>query len=775
MRILFKLFIILTLANYLFATPIMDDLTIKKIEKLVQKEEDIAKAYKEYLLKNGYSPTSIQVLINDGFLPKGFNIINPFGTVMSVVSGKNLIEKFNANDESLKIALQDYYLNSKNREHTKLSLNEPFGTSTKDYIGIKLNSKEEFIFNNQSKISKTKTNGKFFLDDKGVLNYYKEDGKLGYSFDKEIILDKSILIFNSSGVYNSTWSSGLNFTSDILRMGISIFDSNNISNSIEYIVVGPEQIVEINKEEKEYGKTIIQFNRRAGGMIVNGDIYTWGNNGNAITGINAKLNLTGKTSKGIYPLVTIPIPLRAKIYDTINISSTSTPNIKLKYYTEDYYSSPKRPKFVDFFAGVYTGTCGISTKGELYCGGTTGNQRNNNSTIDGDYTDIDKTSSGDGTIKGELLYRSNYFDGRNGREIKKVFANNQIWHFLGKDGKIYIWGSNTSGFAALGTPHNKALTNYQSIPNLSGIIDLTYLTTFGFRRIGALSSSGEVYIWGIEDNNGSNTTTIYGNCSKSWLNKANTTNIAYDMCAPVKITLDNSIKNNNTTLTTIPKFEYLRGGIDAFIAKDGNGVYYRIRQEKDKKIEVDDIRTLIPTKWEYSADNDKEIISADISRTINDLTNLAKISNGIVWINSKNELKGDIFIAGNQNDTYFLDSIKKIKWKQIKVIDENNGMCGIDINNQMYCWGVQSYYRVVGSLERYKVASTYLIPVFNTNLYDLKKDFMVVEAGDDYITPLSSSEWQTTIVSQDNKTHTDAFFMKYPTYIGGFNYEFEFK
>ena len=58
---------------------------------------------------------------------------------------------------------------------------------------------------------------------------------------------------------------------------------------------------------------------------------------------------------------------------------------------------------------------------------------------------------------------------------------------------------------------------------------------------------------------------------------------------------------------------------------------------------------------------------------------------------------------------------------------------------------------------------------------DLSKDFMVAEAGDDYITPISSKEWQTTIVTQEGRTHSDAFFMKYPTYIGGFNYEFEFK
>ncbi len=768
MRSFLRIFIFLAFANFVFAAPIVDELTLLKIKKLVQKEEDIAKAYKEYLLKNGKVPTkdnklSIQVLIDNGFLPKGFDITNPFGVPMSL-ENNNFIKKFDTNDKNLKIALNEYYFKSKNREFT---------SPLKDNIEIKLNNKEIFILNNKDKITTTKPSGtgtkdKFYLDDKGVLNYYRADGQLGYSFDKEIVLSKDVHIYDkTTNKYNNNWADGLNFKSDILKVGTSIFDSNRDNNSKEYIVVGPGEIVEINKEEKEYGKTIIQFNRRAGGMIVNGDIYTWGNNGNAITGIDAKKTLTGSTTKGLYPLVTVPIPLRAKIYEEINVSTTSTPSMKLKYYTEDYYSSPKRPKFIDFFAGVYTGTCGISTQGELYCNGTTGNQRSTTHT-GGDYIDIDNTSAGDGKLKGELLYRSKYFDGSSGKKIKKVFANNQIWHFLGEDGKVYIYGSNTAGFGGLGTANDKALTNYQAIPNLTNIKDITYLLTFGFRRIGALSESGKVYIWGVEDNNGTNTKTIYNSCVKTWKNSANDSK-TYDMCGVVEITTENS------NLENMPNFNYLRGGIDAFIARDANKNYYKIKQEKNQKIEVNNLSSLIVNKWGYNANDDINLISADVSRTVSELSAMHKISSGIVWINSKNELKGDIFTSANQNDNYFIDSIKKIKWTQIKVIDENNGMCGIDTNNQMYCWGVQSYYRDVNGNNRYKVANTYLIPVFNTNLYDLKTDFMVAEAGDDYITPISSTEWQTTILSQDNKTHTDAFFMKYPTYIGGFNYEFEFK
>ena len=112
----------------------------------------------------------------------------------------------------------------------------------------------------------------------------------------------------------------------------------------------------------------------------------------------------------------------------------------------------------------------------------------------------------------------------------------------------------------------------------------------------------------------------------------------------------------------------------------------------------------------------------------------------------------------------FKDAIKQIKWKKIKVIQDDNGMCGIDVNNQMYCWGMMSYYGP-------DMRDTFMLPVFNTNLYDTNKDFLIVEGGNSNLTNMTSDEWSTT--NSDGKT--GAFFMKYPTYIGGFNYEFIFK
>lgn len=776
MKKLFLVFLFCLFSINLFAITTVDSLNIKKIEKLVQKEEEVALAFKNYLVKNGKAPKkdnklSIEELKKDGFLPEGFDTINPFGAVIEFENSK-YIKKFDTNNHNLKLALKEYYLKSKNRKYTK---------ALSDKIEIVFSHKENFILKNPTLITKTKTNEKFLLDDKGVLNYYTKEGKLGYSYDKEIVLDPDIKIY-VDGIYQNNWHEDLNFTSDILRIGTSIFDSNN-ENSTEHIVIGPGKIVEINKDEKEYGKTIIQFNRRSGGMIVNGDLYTWGNNGNALVGINAKANLTSTsgTTTTNYQLFTSIVPFRTKIYDTrtyeavtnndtnkakclspigtgfvpCKLSTTDCNNptgngnilcmdtLADKYYSQNYLNSPKRAKFVDFFSSVYVGTCAVDIKGALYCSGQTAN----NSSAFKMYSDLNKDTTND---KEELLYISNRFDG-NEFKAKKIFANNSIWHILGQDGYVYTWGTDGSAFGGQGSANRDSL-NYTKVKTgsgsnsfLSNIVDITYITTIDHRRIGALDSSGNIYIWGSEGTDCDN-------------NK---------FCYATKVTSSNSNVTYFGENKTFPSFISFKGGRDGFIAKDVNNNFYRVRQKAKSNAEIEDIRTLIENKAGYDEESDKEIISADLSKAIGDTD---YYGTGIAWINSKGELKGDIYVDNSQkNDALFNDAIKKIKWTQIKVIDENNGMCGIDINNQMYCWGEQAYYRTDGGDATNKLANTYMIPIFNTNLFDLKKDFMVGEASSNGITKIGYENWQPAASS------SKSFNMKYPTYIGGFNYEFEFK
>ena len=254
-----------------------------------------------------------------------------------------------------------------------------------------------------------------------------------------------------------------------------------------------------------------------------------------------------------------------------------------------------------------------------------------------------------------------------------------------------------------------------------------------------------------------NTATI-PTCTVTW------EGLAMNLCAPL------IVDSQTSNLATNKTFQSIQGGIDAILAKDTSGKYFKISQPKNKKIQVISIEDTIKTYSTYSATNDAELLSVDFSRKVSELTTKSVPSSGIVWINSKNELKGDYFTADNQNDNIFKSAINKIKWKKIKVLDDDNGMCGIDINNQMYCWGIMSFYKS-GSTNLDYMGNTFMIPVFNTNLYDTDKDFLVAEGGEGNLTNMTSGSWSTT----NSAGKTGAFFIKYPTYIGGFNYEFIFK
>lgn len=768
-------FIILFVCINLFASSEFDILNKKKIDKLIQKEEQIAVAYKKYLIVEAKKPEKIENLTP--YLVDGFDFINPFGIKMSIEDGE--IKPFIPKNETLLNDMILYYYTNSNRVYTLAPLNKNSNTK------INLSTIEKFIQNNQDKVLKsnqTPTAEKFIIkstinandnlsNNDNILNnvsldYYGNDGKYKYSYSTNIGMTFAAGIqFQDENLKVTKDVKDLKIPSEFITLGLSVFDciyggvnQTECRTIKESIAIGPNNFIRVNPDSISVGETVIYFYRRAGGMIVNGDIYAWGNNGKAITGIKGSKYFTGNTNSNSEVVVNIAMPLRAKLYNnvqnTYNKDKTNVYNDK--YYEQNYFNSPNRPKFIDFFISVYHGACGISTNKEVYCGGTTGGDSSSW------YDDLDGTNR-----KGELLYRSKHFDGStNSKRVNRLFANNQIWHFLGEDGNVYIWGDPSSGFAGNGSVSSR-FTNYSSINGLSNIEDITYITTIGFRRIGAIDKIGGVYIWGAEGVSGNKA------CERKFGSKT------YNFCSPVKI------EPNNSNLSIIPNFVSLKGGIDGFVAVDDNGDFYKISQSNDTKdkIQIESIKEKIKTYnssngnglLKYDATKDAKIISADISKTINDLNNPSNFSSGVVWVNEYNELKGDMFFSSSHsNDKYFTDAIKKIKWIQVKVIQEENGICGIDINNQMYCWGMQSYYRNASGSTSW--GNTFMIPVFNTNLYDLDKDFLIVEGASDYLTNISSGEWIGEVYGADGgKLHKDAFFIKYPTYIGGFNYEYKFK
>jgi hypothetical protein len=737
MNILKISFVTVLTACFVFATNYIDTIEMAKIKKLVEKEEQIAKAYGEYVKYKGTKPASIDSLITNGNLGSNFDKKNPF-TGVNIRFADDEVEENLPLEIKSKSFLYDYYYSNANRIYTKA----PISKQSK-IVEIVLSSYEKYILKYQDVITTNyaNRNNKYYLDSKGILHWYDSTGNYKFSFGKDLIVDENVNILDSNGDVTTEFKELVNPLEATYAGQIILHIKSGVAK--EYINLGTMGgIVKIGVYSRDIGKTIVQFSRRSGGIMINGDIYTWGNNSNRITPIYEN-NYTEEdgTAGARYPIVTGMVRARAKTKDYTDIDDL------------DYYSSPLRPKFIDFFSSVFHSTCGITIKGELYCGGKT-------AALSG-ITTYNQTYSENGE---EALYKSKFFDGSSGKKATKVFANNQLWLFLAnansdgnggyKDGQIYRWGYDDIAFSgkdnAIYLNRNNP-TELEVTDNGLKVLfkDLTYLLSIGHRKVGALSNEGNVWIWGVDKA----AAALY--CSSLF------SGVNMNLCKPSKV--DSTVK-----------FATLKGGMRGFVAKGENGIYYRIRQKWGEMPSVASITDMIKvynggTDNKYIESDDTDILAVDLSSKLNGTS--LEFGEGIVWVNGKNELKGDYFTAANKNDTIFKASIKKIKWKNIKVVEDENAMCGIDIYNQMYCWGIVSYYssptEVTGNY-----GNTYMLPVFNTNLYDLDKDYLISQGGDNtYVTNMTSGEWSTT----DSEGHAGAFFMKYPTYIGGFNYEFTFK
>ncbi|MEZ4692478.1 MAG: hypothetical protein R2837_00315 [Aliarcobacter sp.] len=499
-------FYVLFFSISIFADNYVDSITLTKIKKLVQKEEEIALAYKKYILEKGVNPTTLNDLKTANYLPEGFDIINPFAKQITIILDNNStitdkkddihkIRGFESTDPKLKSNLYDYYYSNKYRIYTKapLSINN-------SNVEIILSTKEKFIYENSSKITITAPDNSsktpkdsYYLDENGVLHWYDASGDYKYSFDKELVLDESVTLFDDNGIVTEEYK---DLVRNIEFAGMTIlYKKDGVAQ--EHVNIGSGNVIKVNQQTRDIGKTVIQFTRQAGGMIINGDIYTWGNNANKITGIDIEKFTQGNGLTGSYknfPVITGLVRAKVKTYNT------SLDN-------QNYFSSPLRPKFIDFFSTVYHGTCGISTKGELYCGGVTADSTTSM------YTQLDTNNQSNPK---EMFYRSKYFDGTADKKATKIFANNQIWLILAntdvdvngnyQNGRIYRWGYDFAGFAGDGGKSYNNKNNPTEISvteNNTKVLfkDITYLLTIGYRKMAALSNNGNVYLWGLDNYN----------------------------------------------------------------------------------------------------------------------------------------------------------------------------------------------------------------------------------------------------------------------------------
>jgi hypothetical protein len=745
MKTFFKIFFLFLLSLNLFASESsIDSITLTKIKKLVQKEEEIALAYKEYILEKGTNPSDLDDLITNNNLPKGFSEINPFGEVIGFDTSDSSKEYKLASsipdNIDLKTNVFDYYYSDKYRVYTKapLSINN-------SKVEIKLSSKEKFIYEKKDYISTTVTASKYYLDENAILHWYGSDGAYKFSINKDLIVDSSVDIFDTDGV--TVLDDFKDMVSDVTFAGQTILH-NNGTTADEYLGISDDSILKTSVAATVSTESgLLQISKQSGGMIVNGDIYTWGNNSNRITGIDLDSYTDEKgDEEDETPVITTLVKAKAKIYDDDSTDEKDLSN----FYSQNYFSSPFRPRFIDLFTSIFHGICGITTEGALYCGGLTAN--------DTDFI-FTKVQTDGVSSPAEMMYRSTYFDGITNK-AKKVFALNQLWLILAEDGFIYRWGieddygngfsgNTTDSFnntiscekTCIKTNKKGKCTKYSKedtcinlepekiTENITGVSfsDMTYIFGDGYKKIAALSDTKDIYIWGMDDEN----------------SEMKCTNVSgMNLCQATKI--DSSTVVNTTTANLIEDltFESIKGGVRAFIALASDGKYYKIDQAEKKKVEVVEIKngtTSLPS----------DLLAIDLTK------------NGtVVYVNSANQLISTHF---DSFDTTFKNTINSMLWKSVKVLDdENDAMCALNTDNQLYCWGIQSYYKLeLGDIK----TSTFMLPVFNTNLFDSKTDYLVAEAEDDKLTEMSSGTWEDD----------DTFYIKYPTYIGGFNYEVTFK
>jgi hypothetical protein len=627
--IFIKLFILFLLSVSLYSKEMyFDTISLSKIKKLIKKEEEIAIAYKKYIIKYASKPNSISSLTN--YLPKGFEKKNLFGKTISLDLSKTYI--VSEIPSTVKSSLYDKYYSNKNRVYTNAPL------SKKNHnIGIVLSEKEKYILNLSTPISKTKplstsTTDTYYLDDKGILHWYSL-GKIIYSFNENLIVYPDANMVESDGSINNTFKNVV-IENNVLHPGQQLL---NIEGDIakEYINIGGDVgIIKTGNSTREIGKTIIQFTRRAGGMVVNGDIYTWGNNANQIVGLGTSTYSGSIGGGNKYPVITGLVRAKAKTYNK-------------KIDDRNYFSSPLRPKFVDFFSTVYHSTCGVTIEGAIYCGGSKGDSFS----FGWNFTHV---VDAEGNIVGnddpEMLYRSSFFDGVNNKALK-MFANNQVWLILSQDGDIYRWGYdfgkgfsgngqsqfNYSGYYIQNKNKNPEKINVTENSQSVKFSDITYLLTMGYRKMGALSQDGDIYLWGIEDQ------VSHGYCNVTW------ESTSMNLCKPLKV--DSSIVDG-VKIDDAISFKSISGGLESFVAvSKSTNEFYKVYQPINKKPIVLSVSKAIKDYEEYVEEDDKEILSVDFSSKLDGTT--LNWNEGIVWVNGKNELKGDYFTYDNKDDKFF--------------------------------------------------------------------------------------------------------------------------
>lgn len=332
------------------------NIAYEKAKSLVQKEEAIGKAYKEYILQKALIPT-FATLISNGNLQDGFSIINDFGKVITLnYDATNKISyienEINVDTKSI-TKFYDFYYSNKNRIYTQA----PVSLDSK-VVKINLSKIESFALQSQDNLLTSDQNltsaelaNKYLLEN-GVVTSYDASGNKEFTYNgKDIIIHNVVALLTSNETISKLLDLGFLSVGSIIYM----IDGNSL---IQVIYLGDETFKQLggtgSTSNGGFANALLQITPYSGGYLLNGDIYSWGNNDKNITTINTKNYVDISTDKTTKASLASVVKLKSKNTDSAIAS-------------QNYFSAPSRNKYVEFYSSSNAGTCAITLDYKLYC------------------------------------------------------------------------------------------------------------------------------------------------------------------------------------------------------------------------------------------------------------------------------------------------------------------------------------------------------------------------------------------------------------------------
>lgn len=730
-----------------------------EIKRLLQKEEYLSLAINKYILQTRKLPIDstdkfdFSLLKTASYLGTSFDTINP-------ITKKEIEVSFNTTNKSFSILgifqKEDDSYNNKRKYIYQFYINSIFRVNTQAPSSITktslLKGSEVLYGSLQNSIVKhliNKEEVRLDSEDCPIGNYYYEfkNDKLTYKYCKA---DYSFDVYQSSPIYIEKLADLLHVKGEI--GDFAYVNTNGFWNKYYYqgevtnpwIPVASGSILQSQDESLDAEDRAISYipsqkdlllRDGFGCMLANGDIFCWGNNSFKKAGIESYGQLDTSISSDY---INTPVMLKVQI-DNVKKVTDDTGVLKSRR-DKRWYNNPYRIKF-EKLAISDKSVCGLSPIFEYFQAGITykygGDLYCNGNLLSTYYEDVQTTNK-------SILKRNKYFalnkenlkdDDKNEIYLIDIAMLGNTTIVLSDEGNIYSFGENSNG--ALGINNTSfSLIKHTKLNNSNNIItrenllvdveNTIFKKVFALRNrntFGAIDSDNRFWIWGEREN--SNLLKPTKLLAKVF-NKDRVFVNAYEFILKGK---------DNNFYKTIEKSSY---ELITYSTSLTNAISISILD--DELLFIDENRkirgTLLSCKRTDIANINKNNSNYDSTYDDCNSTDKGIFSNAILVLNNKEDAFSNVSIFKNSQGTFTCATV------------------GQRAQSQLYCWGDASR----------------SLPIVSTGLHHLgNKNINGI-----FVTPKTNLA-TSYVYPQYTKIGTNRLFLKYPTYLAGFDYEFYFK